>query len=174
MIHHLKWLGMLLLLGIVSTSPASAGLSTLNDADTYVPGEILVQLKPGIAPGEETRVLSNLGSSRTLYGRRDLFQVKMNQRFTVEAAVEKVRKDPAVQWAQPNYRYHALAPCAAPTSLSDPYFIGGALVQSCGSAATLVNTNWPFTQINAPLGWDQLPLSCPPSGTVTVAVLDTG
>ncbi|HEY5038712.1 MAG TPA: S8 family serine peptidase, partial [bacterium] len=82
----------------------------------------------------------------------------------VPQAVDQMKNDPAVKFAQPNYRYYALSsPCTLPTDQYDNLY---------GTTES-----WPFLKIQMDKavtlfnGWP----ACPPgSSSVTLAVLDSG
>ncbi len=75
-----------------------------------------------------------------------------------DAALDSLRKNPNVLWAQPNYRYHALQCVPA-----EPFYA--------------TDQTWEMAQIHAPQGWGLFP-NCPttpPGGAaITVALVDTG
>jgi len=111
-------------------------------APDYVPGEVLVKYKDAAAATVQHAVQSKT--------------VKVGSGDTVRETVKKLRKDPDVAYAVPNYIAHAsLAP-------NDPNF------------GLQWNLNSPFG-INAPVAWDLARASGISGGRgVTVAVLDTG
>ncbi len=132
-------------------------LAGIKGKELFVPGEMLVRLKDGLSLDQGAKSLKALGISQALEN-TNFYKVKLAARQEVLAAVEKMRQDPGVLWAQPNYRYYAF--CASPNAASDSYYAPV--------------TNWPFVQVQAPQAWG-LFTTCPPgSSSVTVAVLDTG
>jgi len=137
------------------SQPAEADVLRLRGRETYVSGQMLVRFKEGASSRERDKVLGALGRSVAL-PHANLYKVFLLPGQDVRGAVVKVSGDPAVQYAQPNYRYYAFG-CSTPT---DPFYT--------------TPENWPFTKIQAPAGW-ALFSSCPPgSASVTVAVLDSG
>ena len=122
-------------LTLVVAAPALA-------APAYVPGEVLVKYKDGTTAKAGAPVPSET--------------VKVGSGRTVRETVEKLRRDPDVAYAVPNYIAHAsLTP-------NDPNF------------PMQWNLNSPFG-INAPAAWDIARASGVSGGYgVTVAVLDTG
>jgi len=152
---------LLVFLFLWAAGSAQAGLLTLKGKEIYVPGEVLVTLKAGIAADAKFRALSPAGSAQALR-KADVYKVKLSGGLSVEAAIDQLKKDPAVAAVQPNYRYYALA-CSNPPS--DPYYTlppGGTV------------TYWPFVKIHADQAWTNY-FSCPVTNTpVTVAILDTG
>ena len=73
-----------------------------------VPGEVIVGFKPGIAQAQRNGLLSAAGA----YGRRDLRRALARLvRFDparLEAVLKRLRSDPRVAFAEPNYRLTAL------------------------------------------------------------------
>jgi subtilisin family serine protease len=135
----------------VWTNPGTAGPLQILDREPYVPGEILLKLKPGASASG----LSALGQSTRLSAGGPM-KVILSGAMPVQDAVDQVLRQPGVEWAQPNYRFHALQ-CAGPT---DPY--------------VATDQDWVLRQIHAYGGWARF-TGCPPgSGSVTVAVVDTG
>ena len=135
-------------------------IPNLNGKEAFVPGEILVRFKDGTAPETKAKSMALVGTSQA-FPHPTLMKIKLRPGLDVATAVAQMQKDPSVQYAQPNYRYYALA-CGPP---SDVYYAAP--------------ENWPFTLIGAPQAWAQMPSSVcgvngPGSSGVTVAVLDTG
>ena len=142
------------LLFLVLASRGSGQILGLKGKELFIPGEILVRLKETASLSMKAKALTSLGTSQALEN-SNYFKMKLTGGQDVLAAVEKMKQDPAVQSAQPNYRYYAF--CAAPTDI----FYAPV-------------TNWPFIKIHAPQAWARFS-TCPPgSSSVTVAVLDTG
>ena len=136
-------------------SPAHADVAGIQGRETYVPGEILVRFNEEASLESRLKVLAVVARSENLI-RPFLYHVHLVPGQDVAGAVQRMARDPAVKYAQPNYRYYSLG-CAAPT---DHYYNSP--------------ENWPFLKIQAPLAW-ALFSTCPPgSASITVAVLDSG
>ncbi len=145
--------------------------------DTYVSNEFLVELKPGYSPADKARVGKAFGEPHALHFRSDVLRVKMNKGFSVEEAIRRIKQDPAVLLAEPNYLGYDFQVCSVPTSITDPYYNSAAdPVSLCAGVTGTGNMNWPFTLINAPAAWATLGavLSCPAANPVTVALIDSG
>ncbi len=143
----------------------------------YVAGEILVELKPGLSAGERERVSSANGKAHPFHFRADLLRIKIPSGLSVEEALARIKNDPAVLLAQPNYLYHLFQACTVPTAASDAYYTSGVVpAVPCNVITGNGNVNWPYLLINAPAAWALAgsSLSCPAANPVTVAVLDTG
>jgi len=143
----------------------------------YVSDEFLVELKPGFSRADRARVGSALGAAQALRARPDILRVKMTHGLSVEEAIRKIKQDPAVAVAEPNYLTHASQVCSVPTSITDPYFNSApGPVTLCAGQTGTGNMNWPFLLINAPAAWATLGavLACPAANPLTVAVLDSG
>ena len=76
----------------------------------FVPGEVLVAFRPGVATTTRARVLHARGARATekvAFGRATL--VTLQAGSSVLGAVAALRRDPSVLYAEPNYVYHTLA-----------------------------------------------------------------
>lgn len=169
MFRH-KILFFLLSVAYALSAPVWAKVASLEGKEAFVPGEILVRFKDGAATADRAKALAALGTSQAL-DHPSLFKVKLNAGTDVLAAVNQMKGNPLVQYAQPNYRYYALS-CGPPTD----QFYANPVTNSNGVA---VLANWPLTKIQAPQAWAQMPSSIcgasgPGSSGVTVAVLDSG
>jgi thermitase len=150
--------------------PVSAEVRNLRGKEPFVPGEIIVRLKEGSAPESQAKALSAFGTFQAL-SHPHLFKIKLKPGQDVLQAVAQMAKDPAIKYAQPNYRYYALGSgCSLPT---DQYFGTDGVIISNGMPVTI---GWPFLKIQADKAWTLLQWpSCPPgNSSVIVAVLDSG
>ena len=114
-----------------------------------VPGEIVVKLKKAMGI-QSVPDMMRMESIEAL-GNTSVYKVPEGQ--TVEQALEKLRKDPNVVYAEPNYIFRAFG-ASAKRTVNDPKF--GEL--------------WGLTKIQAPQAWD----TTTGSPDVLVAVVDTG
>ncbi len=113
----------------------------------YVPGQVVVRFKAGIGARKRFEALSG-ESARTVrpLGLAGLQLVHVDG--SVQQAVAALSSDPAVEYAEPNWTYHALA------TPDDPR----------------LRDLWGLERISAPAAWDVTT----GSSAVTVAVVDTG
>jgi len=108
----------------------------------YVPGEVLVRLK-----NYPSGTLMTKAVCLRTFTCLNLKQVKVPAGETVESYLEKLRKDPAVLYAEPNYKIKkAIFP-------NDTYF----------------GKQWGLTNISAPVAWE-----ITQGGNIIVAVIDSG
>jgi subtilisin family serine protease len=134
-------------------APASAGPRAARAqeplARPYVAGEVLVRLRAGVAGERAARSLRAGGarSSRAL-GLARTRLVRLGPGVSVEKAVAALRRDPAVETAEPNWLYRALA-------VPDDPDLGQL---------------WGLQKIRAPAAWN---VTTGRAG-VRVAVVDTG
>ena len=123
-----------------------------NDELPFIPGEVLVKFRSGTTVGGQSRALS------IMRGPVDVAQTKwigevMLARTTeepnAEAAAAALRRQPEVEWAQPNYtrRLHATP--------NDPSF----------------SRQWNFDMIDMSRAWD---INSGAGSNVVVAIIDTG
>lgn len=138
--------------------------------DLYVPGEILVQFRPGVS-SQTTSSILNVHGLRTIRNLSALPQVYSNLRLvqadatqSMEAVALAVSQHPDVEFAQPNYIYHATETIPSDSSFGELWGLRNTGQSVNGSTGTF------DVDIDAPEAWD-LVSDC--SGVV-VAVLDTG
>jgi thermitase len=114
-------------LGVLASAAAaqSPRLSAPVEQDAaFVPGEVIVRFEPGTSRGErrEVRKDADVAFSDSLGApRAELVDVE----GSVKGAIRRLKRQPGVAYAQPNYRYEALAVSADTFSedlwgLSDP------------------------------------------------------
>ena len=119
----------------------------------YVPGELLVGYRPGVAAAEVQSLHARIGAT---LARRFTFistdYVKLPKGMTVEQGIAAYMRDGRVLFAEPNYKVHVLdAPDLLP---NDP----------------LYPRQWAWSKIKAPKAWGQTT----GSETVVAADIDTG
>jgi thermitase len=114
----------------------------------YEPGELIVKYRQGGKVGRDE--LHRRHGSRKLkeYPAYAMEHVELRPGTSVDEARREFESDPEVEYAEPNYRVHALA---VP---SDPSF----------------SQLWGMAKINAPAAWD----TSTGSSQVVVAVIDSG
>ncbi len=156
----------------------------------YAPGEVLVQLQPGLTPASIGAPANALawGSSPLDTGSRPLHagphgalhRLHLAPGTNVEAALAALRADPAVQSASPNYyNYPLLVP--ADTFYSQQWalnnsgqYTGGTYPTHDGQTPSHMNGAIPGDDIDAQRAWD-VPTSGASTGSgMIVAVIDTG
>ncbi|MGV7928492.1 MAG: S8 family peptidase [Spirochaetota bacterium] len=137
----------------------------------YVPGEVLVKFREGTSQSSADRIVNRIGSrgARSLFSHRKgaasrLKKVRLRDDKPVERAIEEYVAHPEVEYAEPNYIYHATA-----TTPNDPNY---AMLWGLNNTAQQVNgvTGTSGKDIGVETAWDTL-TDC---GGVVVAVLDTG
>jgi large repetitive protein len=126
----------------------------------YVPGEVLVKFKASTSPMKVQEVNIGIGASvKREFHHIGLKNLRLSGQFSVPEAVEQYRKDPSVEYAQPNY---ILSISSTPT---DPDF---------NKLWGLVNTGQtggtPGADIQMVEAWN----ITPGSPDVVIAVIDTG
>jgi subtilisin family serine protease len=115
----------------------------------YAPGEVLVKYKTAVSPEAAEAFLSRRGlATHSRVGYLGLRRVKVGGGMSVAEAVEMLRQDADVEYAEPNY-YRYLR--ATPNDTS-------------------YGTLWGLAKIQAPAAWD-LATDC---SAIPVAVVDSG
>jgi subtilisin family serine protease len=125
-----------LVLASLSLAAAAQGRPDLveqslrNPAQQFVAGDVLVQFKPGVGEATKQRVLGGLqgrldrdlllGSRRT-DGRGDLHLARTGPGHSIGAVLAALRANPAVDFAEPNWRY------SRQLVSNDPYVTDGRL-----------------------------------------------
>jgi thermitase len=147
--HLLAALLILILLSIVPWLALSAQAEGPKPEAPFVPGEVLVKFKAGLTSAKVDKVKKELGLA-TVGQIAELGVQKMKVRPGDEQKlIEKLRSDPAVEYAEPNYILYAM-----PTYPNDTYYFW----------------QWGLPQIQAPAAWDIVTATVP----VTIAIVDTG
>jgi subtilisin family serine protease len=143
---------------------ASAQLPEPEQRTGYVPGEVIVKFRPGVAQAERADALRDGGADRqrSVSGTGTVL-THVPADTTVTSAVRELESDPRVAWAEPNpYRHAAAAP-------NDPFFesqwglrnAGQTVEEAAGAAGA---------DIDAPEAWERTT----GSPDVKVAVIDSG
>jgi serine protease len=148
-------------------------------AAPYVPGRIVVGYASGVAPSLRARDARAAGASGPQAIAAHTRILRVAPGVDVAAAAARLRRQPGVRWAVPDFRARIssaapaqAAPPAAPAPVipNDPgrgHIAGGWQVVQW-------NFSGPFS-VNAPQAWANVAADGAPGGLgVTVAVLDTG
>jgi subtilisin family serine protease len=150
-----------------STLLSADNISTLDVGNNlkieYVPGELLVKYKPQVRNMMSSFYKNNWNiSTIQTFKSIGCQHVKLPQGMTVEQALDMYRNDPDVEYAEPNYIYHAtLTP--NDTSFNELWGlhnIGQNVNGTSGSSDA---------DIDATEAWDVVT-----GGTVIIAVIDSG
>ena len=147
-------------------------------ADQYVPGEVLVKFKPAVSTQASSASVSALGGVVHANLNNNVLHVKLGANQTIAAAIAAYKNDPNVEYAQPNYIYHA-------TALPNDLQIGqqwafkntgqavlNTYTQPAGSALSYATNNPGVTgnDMNLASAWGVI-TNC---SAVVVAVVDSG
>jgi serine protease len=127
-------------------------IAAWNERRPYVPGEVLVKFRPGVAVSSRAGVLSLLRAEATDRQETwigDILLVRSSADPESDAVARQLALQPEVEWAQPNYLVRTSA------SPNDPGY----------------SRQWNMDAIKMPQAWDINPGSGP---TMTIAVVDTG
>ncbi len=162
----LTGLGLLL----VQTSSFAAATWTSASGAQYVPDQVLVKFKPGVGAAARSQIVQTHGAKtmQAVGKQSKLVLANLAPGQSVEQAVKAYANDPNVEYAQPNYIYHALA---IPT---DPQY--GQLWaakntgQTISSGTYSPNFGTAGADMNLESAWD-IQSDC---SSVVVAVVDTG
>ena len=131
-----------------------------NGFTEYIPGEILVKYKDGITTGTMNTLHKNIGSVKKKDFKKIRVQhLKLPDNINVEEAVEYYKRDPNVEYAEPNYIVHIDA------TPNDPAFHNLWGLHNTGQTG-----GKPGADIDAPEAWDLITGST----EVLIAVVDTG
>lgn len=138
----------------------------------YVKDQVLIKFKPGVAATAHSQTARAYGAStmQTVGSRKDVILAKLIRGQSVEQAVNDLSRDPGVEYAQPNYIYHALA---VPT---DPVYAAGQLWAAKNTGQTMLTGSYvPATgtagrDMNLEAAWN-MQSDC---SSVVVAVVDSG
>ncbi|MEJ2209656.1 MAG: S8 family peptidase [Anaerolineae bacterium] len=135
-------------LGPVSGQQAPSPLSFPALQSEFKSGELLVKLRDRVSSAAVQEIQAQYGAAslRTLAGgQAELWSVAAGQELET---VARLNADPAVEYAEPNWKYYALG------TPNDPRY----------------GEQWPHSKVNAPQGWD----ITTGSAEVIIAIIDTG
>lgn len=166
-----------LIVVVALASPAFAGtfVQYASHARNYLPGEILVKFKPSIAAQAREATVAAMSNTIQSELNQGWAHVKLGSGQTVTQALAAYRGNPTVEYAQPNYIYHA---AAVP---SDPQYAQlwafknngqtvNSVVQGEGYIYTADNPGMPGDDMDIEPAWSHI-TDC---SSVVVAVVDSG
>ncbi len=136
----------------------------------YVEDEILVKFKSSTIHSSKLNVVSSMGDTKkSQLGKSGILLVKLKKDKSVSSAMASYRNNPNVEYAQPNYIYHAMA------LPNDPNFTELWGLKNTGQAVsnpsyTTNNGGIPGKDMNLESAWEEI-TDC---SSVVVAVLDSG
>ena len=145
-------------------TPSDLETVHVENRPSYVPGEILVKYRPSATTAAKNSIttLHGLTAKKEITGIGTLL-FKLPQGQDVDAVVNRLKDDPSVEYAEPNYYAY---PAATP---NDPAFSSqwglNNVGQTIGSVAGV-----PGADINAPEAWD-LAVG---NENIVIAIIDTG
>ncbi|HKZ82931.1 MAG TPA: S8 family serine peptidase [Anaerolineae bacterium] len=120
---------------------------SITSSAAFAPGELLVRFRPSVAAQSVDQILIEHGAGRSRRIRAlDVDVLRLPPGLSVERAVEVFSRLPEVEFAEPNYILHALAP---PQEIVD---------------------QWGLLKIQAPDAWSLIETRNP----VLIAITDTG
>ncbi len=143
---------------------AGANAAQIEEAQVYVPGEILVKHKDAASTAAEEDVPFLQGwVTKTKLPTLNTMVYKLPEGMDVETAIAELKNDPRVEYAEPNYY-------ARPTAFpNDPAFSAQWGLYNTGQSVRGV-AGRPGADINAPPAWDR----SIGNGNIIVAIIDTG
>ncbi len=132
----------------------------------YVPGEVIVKYKPGTSSLSVSGKISNSFVVRGVYSAVGMQKIAMKGSGDVNAFIDELRKDPNVEFAEPNFYL------SKPIDASDnPQIYSQSDMESMSSGGSYIQS---YANIHVQEAWDQMiPLSQNPN-PIVVAVIDTG
>jgi serine protease len=137
---------------LLTAESAQLLINAWNNRLPYIPGDVLVKFKPGVASRDQQSVLSLMRArpnerQETWIG--DVLLVRSAADLQSDIVARQLAQQPEVEWVQPNYfRRWNVTP-------NDPGY----------------SRQWNFDAIKMPQAWDINPGS---GSTITVAVIDSG
>lgn len=144
-------------------------------AQQYVPGEVLVKFKPTTSAQVKAKSVLAKGGSVIAGLGHGLSHVQLGVGQSVESTLAAYSGDPNVEYAQPNYIYHATA-VPNDTSYGQQWALKNTaqiIIPIAPAASVPYSTNNPGTtgnDMNMELAWNHI-TDC---SSVVVAVIDSG
>lgn len=154
---------------LVAISVSAAPYKVNKGATQYVPGEILVKFKPATTSQAQASSVSAKGATIRAKMNRELVHVQLGANQSVESALASFGSDPSIEFAQPNYIYHALA-VPNDASYAQQWAFGNTAQTIASPVYTTNNPGVAGNDMNMQLAWDHI-TDC---SSVVVAVLDSG
>lgn len=135
----------------------------------YVPGEIIVKLKSEVGSNDSYAFMGKAMSAKAMnlkesFGKANVHRFGLRKGQTVDQAVQELRRDPEVLYAEPNYYLRTFAEVGLHETFTAAQAQQMAVTAQGGSAATGAN-------IGVQSVWTS---SGMPSSKPIVAVIDTG
>ena len=150
-------------LGAAAFAVAMAPAGAAADGE-FVPGEVVVKYADDASAGQKANVRDAAGVTDTLASVSGIQARVVSVAGGVQAAVARLERSAAVEYAEPNYIYRASA------TPNDPQFGQLYGLNNTGQTGGTADAD-----IDAPEGWDALGLgSFPLSGGPKVGIVDTG
>lgn len=126
----------------VPQSSSAQGRAGVAPGAEAVPGEVLIQFRPGAGAAAKARARARAGAEldeiivaedERQDGKGDLEVARLAPGLAIAAAVRGLEQDPAVEFAEPNYVYYHTA------TSNDPYYTNGSLWGMYGDASSPAN-----------------------------------
>ena len=152
-------------------APAFAGTTPRALGNQFSQDQILVKFKPKVAAAARTQMAQAYGAQtmQVLGNQADLVLAKLTAGQTVAQAVSAYQSDPNVEYAQPNYIYHALT-VPNDTQYGQLWAAKNTGQTVSGGSYTTNNPGTAGNDMNLEAAWS-LKTDC---SSVLVAVVDTG
>ncbi|MBU45751.1 MAG: peptidase S8 [Spirochaetaceae bacterium] len=148
-----------------------SSLEQAKSQQRYVPGEVIVKYKPGLTDNAQVARTNGLGLQSSLQiSRLKAVKARILTGETVEEAVERLRKDPMVEYAEPNYLYQKFAPAPNDTHWGKLWGLENTGQFLSSPSYTTNNPGTSGKDIDILNAWD-VTSDC---SATTVAVIDTG
>jgi serine protease len=135
----------------------------------FLPGEVIVQFKPGMSSGQQQRALGAIRSRPSVDDLRwvgDMAVLRDPTQPNSRILAEQLSEQPEVEFAQPNY--FSRLPVQRLKRLARP---SAAVPQGTPNDTYFSRLQWNFSIIGLPSAWD---INAGGSASVIVAIVDTG
>jgi thermitase len=149
--------------------------NVFSKALNYVPNEILVKYKSTVSSDDQKLSIERENAKRiSIFTKQGWNRVKISNLIDMKSAIENFKLDPDVEYAQPNYIYHAMAiPNDSLFSQQWGFRNTAQTITTAGGPDSPRSDNNPGTSgadMNMKDAWD-ITTDC---SSVTVAVVDSG
>jgi thermitase len=142
----------ILLLSIVALAASlSQGISAQGNPPSYVPGEVLIGIRNDSSPlAQPLQAIAEVGQVIGQHPVANIYRVRLRPGVSVQNAVARLKQNPAILYAEPNYIRRITA------TPNDLYYNNG--------------VQYAPQKIQANLAWD----IWQPQATTLIAIIDTG
>jgi subtilisin family serine protease len=173
MILNQRFLALIILASLLSTTSLSLNQSVdAQSGVTYKADEVIIKFRQGISEDTKQKFYKKMNAMRAhKFKLAGAEVVKFNKSQPIESWVRKFKADPAIKYAEPNYKLNAAGGSGSLLPNDEFFSHQWGLFNNGLNRCTGLPQGVSDADIDAPEAWAS---SYTPTGTVVMAVIDTG